>query len=376
MINKIKNQYNPDVVSAPGETLLEILQTVGMTQSDLAKRMGRPIKTVNEIIKGKTAITPESALQLEKVLRVPARFWNNRERIYREFLAKADEQKKLSENLAWLKSIPVDEMVKLDWIEKAINKIEQISLVLQFFGIAGVEQWKKIWTEPLAVYRKSKTFKSSIEALSVWLRKGEIESQQIICSSYKKPLFNHRLLEIRRLVKEPDPSIFIPRLVKLCSEAGVAVVFIPELKGVRTSGATYWLSSHKAVIQLSLRYKTNDHLWFTFFHESGHILLHEKQIIVEGINGKEELEQEADMFSSNFLIDNQKYNEFISKKDFSKISVTNFAIEVNTAPGIVVGRLQHDNCLPYSHLNDLKISYRWNIPNQSLNRTGKKTPPG
>ena len=51
MINKIKNQYNPDVVSAPGETLLEILQTVGMTQSDLAKRMGRPIKTVNEISK-------------------------------------------------------------------------------------------------------------------------------------------------------------------------------------------------------------------------------------------------------------------------------------------------------------------------------------
>ena len=114
---------------------------------------------------------------------------------------------------------------------------------------------------------------------------------------------------------------------------------------MRTNGATYWLSSHKAVIQLSLRYKTNDHLWFTFFHEAGHILLHEKQIIVEGISGKEELEQGADMFSSNFLIDNQKYNEFVSKGDFSKISVTNFAMEVNTAPGILVGRLQHDKYL-------------------------------
>lgn len=359
MIDKIKNRYTPDVVSAPGDTLLEILQSVQMTQSDLARRMGRPVKTVNEIINGKAAITPETALQLEKVVRVPARFWNNREKLYREALAKADEQKKLSENLVWLKSIPVSEMIKLDWIKKADNRIEQLSLVLQFFGIAGIEQWKNIWTEPLAAYRKSKTLKTKIEPLSVWLRKGEMESQQIDCSPYKKSAFKNILTEIRSLAKEPEPDLFLPRLVGLCAKTGVAVVLIPELKDVRASGATYWLSSHKAVIQLSLRHKTNDHLWFTFFHEAGHILYHEKQMIVDGLDGKEEFEKEANLFAGDFLINQMKYQEFVAKGIFNKNSVTDFASELDTAPGILVGRLQHDQHLPYSHLNDLKISYRW-----------------
>ena len=87
MHNPIQNQYLPDYVSPPGETLLELIEELGMSQTELAQRMERPKKTINEIIKGKTAITPETALQLEKVLGPPADFWNNRERIYRQHLA-------------------------------------------------------------------------------------------------------------------------------------------------------------------------------------------------------------------------------------------------------------------------------------------------
>ena len=58
MSNPIQNQYVPDVVSPPGETLLEILEDRGMSQAELAERTGRPKKTINEIIKGKAALTP------------------------------------------------------------------------------------------------------------------------------------------------------------------------------------------------------------------------------------------------------------------------------------------------------------------------------
>ena len=80
MSNPIQNQYAPDVVSPPGETLLEILEDRGMSQAELAERTGRPKKTINEIIKGKVALTPETAIQLERVLGTPASFWNNRDR--------------------------------------------------------------------------------------------------------------------------------------------------------------------------------------------------------------------------------------------------------------------------------------------------------
>lgn len=80
----MQNAYRPDFVSPPGETLLETLETIGMSQAELAKRMGHPIKTINEIIQKKAAITAETALQLEQVLHIPASFWLKREQQYRE----------------------------------------------------------------------------------------------------------------------------------------------------------------------------------------------------------------------------------------------------------------------------------------------------
>jgi HTH-type transcriptional regulator/antitoxin HigA len=91
MSNIVQNQYNPDYVSPPGETLAEILEDREMSQAELADRMGRPKKTINEIIKGKAEITAETALELEKVLGTPAQFWNEREGRYRESLARKKE---------------------------------------------------------------------------------------------------------------------------------------------------------------------------------------------------------------------------------------------------------------------------------------------
>jgi HTH-type transcriptional regulator / antitoxin HigA len=92
MVSKLQNEYEPDSVSAPGETLLETLETLGMSQDELAKRMGRPVKTINEIMQKKAAITSETALQLEQVLHIPASFWLKREQNYREFLARLSQE--------------------------------------------------------------------------------------------------------------------------------------------------------------------------------------------------------------------------------------------------------------------------------------------
>jgi len=84
----MKNQFTPDYAVPPGETLLETLEAISMSQAELAERMDRPKKTINEIIKGKAAITPETALQFERVLGISSGFWNNLERNYQETLAR------------------------------------------------------------------------------------------------------------------------------------------------------------------------------------------------------------------------------------------------------------------------------------------------
>lgn len=87
MISNIRqNEYYPDSVSAPGETLLETIETIGISQLELAEHMKCSIEWISELIQGKAVITPEVALQLEQILLIPASFWLKREQYYREYL--------------------------------------------------------------------------------------------------------------------------------------------------------------------------------------------------------------------------------------------------------------------------------------------------
>src|SRR6266700_8057957 len=78
----------PDIALPPGELLAETLETLGLSQADLARRAGRPAQAINEMIRGTKEITPDTALQLERVLGVPAHIWTRLEADYRCNLAR------------------------------------------------------------------------------------------------------------------------------------------------------------------------------------------------------------------------------------------------------------------------------------------------
>ncbi len=360
MSDTSKNQYHPDIVSPPGDTLQEVLESMGMSQAELAERTGRPKKTINEIVKGKAAITPETAIQFERVLGIPATFWNNREQAYRENLAQLEAQKRLEQQIEWLKTIPYRRMISLGWIDAFQDKAQQLDEVLKYFSVASTELWEKLWLNPEAVYRKSPAFESEPGATAAWLRKGEIEANSIPCEAFDERCFRQALDHARSLtVKTPD--LFVPELKSTCARCGVAVAFVHELPGTRASGATRWVSPNKALIQLSLRHKTDDHLWFTFFHEAGHILLHGKRdIFIEEEDGQDGKEHEADEFARDLLIPSDEIRRFRpSGLHYSKGDIINFATQIGISPGIIVGRLQHDGLLPPSHCNDLKKHLAW-----------------
>lgn len=358
MSSTMQNQFVPNYAVPPGETLLDTLEALGMSQAELADRTGRPKKTINEIIKGKSEITSETALQLERVLGVPAGFWNNLERNYQEAKARLAEEERLLHHIAWLKEIPVAVMIKRGWIQPFRDKVQQLQEVLNYFGVASPELWQARWHDPGVAYRESSSFRSHPGAVAAWLRKGEIEAHKIVCSSYDIFKFKAALGFIRELTRK-QPEIFQPEMKRLCAEAGVAVVFVPELPNIHISGATWWLTPNKAVILLTLRHKSDDQLWFSFYHEAGHILLHGKKDVFleeEISDGKEE---EANSFAGDFLIPSRKYQQFISATKLSKVSINNLSDELGIAPGIVVGRLQHDKRLPFTHCNDLKRKLIW-----------------
>jgi len=365
MANKIVNEYEPDFVSSPGETLLETIEYLGISQVDLAIRTGRPSKTINEIIKGKTAITTETALQLERALGVPASFWMNSQRHYDEHAMRVAEKEQLERNTRWMTLFPVSAMIKMRWITKYTDKVSQLRELLNFFGVASPDAWNKYQSKYKELHRKSYKYEVDQYALAAWLRRGELLAQQIECKPYDRERFKDTLRKIRRLTLE-NSDIFREELYKLCLESGVIFLIVPELPKIRVSGVAHWLTmdkADKAVIQLSLRHKTDDHFWFSFFHESAHILQEFKKGVFVDESRKreyeEDLERKADEFASEMLVPAVALTKFIKNADFSKKAISAFANQIGVSPGIVVGQLQHFGCLPYSHCNELKRILEW-----------------
>lgn len=354
-----RHAFRPDYAVPPGDTVLEVLRSLGMTQAELAGRTGRPRKTINEIIKGKAAITAETAIQFEMVLGVPASMWLGLERDYQETIARTKESRELALAKGWLDGLPVRKMVEYGWLEDRGDPAGKVREALSFFGVASPEAWQVVWTAPDAALRESKAFQSQPGAVAAWLRRGEIEARRIECRPHSSRLFRETLRRVRSLTRGSVDGIE-KSLASLCAEAGVAVVFVPELPGARLSGATRWLAPDKALVQLSLRYRTDDQLWFTFFHEGAHILLHGKEARIEEEDGASGEEEEASRFAADFLIPPKQYRAFTcAHRRPTKRAVASFAADLGIAPGIVVGRLQHDGFVPWGHLNGLKRKLTW-----------------
>lgn len=355
MATKNEYLYSPDLFSSPGETLMETLKAKGMSQYEFAIRSNMSPKNVNEIIKGKAPIKEKTAIHFERVLGIPARFWLNLESQYRESLEKVKEKKLLSSYVELLRKFPIADMVRRGWLKKCETNVDQLLELLSFFRVSSPEQLNNKTLLFNAVSFRNSKFQSDPYALKVWLQKGENDATEIECNPYNERSFLDQLNHIRKLTT----SHFGPAkqdLIKKCASAGVAVVVVPEIGKARVSGATRWLNPNKALIQLSQRYKTDDHFWFTFFHEAGHILLHGKKDIFLEVDGvKTNKETEADKFASNFLIPESEYTEFIRRHPHPTIKdIKMFSKKIGTSVSIIVGRLQHDKIIPYSKFNSYK----------------------
>jgi len=356
---KPTHTYEPDFVTPPGEILEEKLQELGMSQAELADRIGRTKKTVNEIIKAKAPLLPETAIQLERVLGIPARFWTNAEANYRQFLAFQEETRRLAEQREFLKELPTAQLVKAGWLPKRADPVARLRDMLQFFGVASLDALSQIGKVKRLAFRQSAAHKVNQYALLAWLRIGEIEAQKIQCVPYDSKTFRHALHSIRNeLCNKPVPEAAV-QMVQACAESGVALVFVPEIPGCRAWGVTQWISPERAILQLSLRGKTDDQFWFTFFHEAAHILHHpKKDIYVEMDNQQDEREQQANAFARDILIPPQDWKKVALARPRSASEVRTWAERLNVPPGVLVGRLQHERMLPWTHLNGLKVKLR------------------
>jgi addiction module HigA family antidote len=348
---------------APGEILAETLEEREMSQSELARRMGRPVKTINEIVNGKAAITTDTAIQLELALGISADVWNNLETSFRAHLSRERLHASLETHAEWAEGFPINDLVRAELIDRPASRAEKVALLLRYFGVSSPKAWEGQWQPQCASLRASAAHESSFPALTAWLRWGELVAGREEAPLFDAAAFRGQLPAIRSLTRQ-DPMAALEQAQEMCREAGVLVVLVPEFKETSLSGAARHLASRRALIQLSARHKTDDQLWFTFFHEAAHILEDRDGDRVDPANPAERVEDEAeraaDQFARETLVDPRAFAEFREAGSFDEAEpIRRFAKEAGVSPGIVVGRLQREGLLSWSKLNDLKKRVRF-----------------
>lgn len=355
--------WQPEWAVAPGEVLLEVLQERRMTQSELARRMGRPLKTINEIIKGKAALTAETSIQLERALGIRAAFWNNLEATYRGTIARRQAALELDRESVWASKFPIKELRRWGKIGGRGTNAEAINDLLSFFRVSSRQTWEEIWSKPVAVFRGSKASAWKVESVAAWLRWGEADAEQVSTKDFDEARFRQALKKIRSLTAREPFSTSLDEAIRLCADAGVVLIATPELPGAPISGAARWLTKKRALIQVSLRYKSQEQFWFSFFHEAGHLLSDSvrRREFVDVVDSDEDDADEvnANQFARNELIPSSEWEGFTAERDFSPSTVRAFAHRLGISPGIVVGRLQRDDFIGAAQLNGLKRPLKW-----------------
>lgn len=350
----------------PGYYVKQYLSSQGMKQSELADRLGTSEKTISNLVNGKIEkLSPELIRGLALSFGTSEILWKN---LNERYLAKLDlirKSQQLEEDKKVFKQMDYSFWVRHGWVKqtsKIEEKIEELRRYLKVSSLTVLQNSNFLVQYKMAVTEVQE--KNVINA-NAWIQTAINMANSTVTKPVNLKYLRSKLDCIRKMTLEA-PEDFLPKLRNIFEESGIAFVMVPNLKNCGINGAVKWLGEDKVLLALSDRRKYSDVFWFALFHEIRHVFQKKKAHIIVSVdkdievNSKiniENLEADADKFAQNFLIKPKDYAEFIKSKDFSRAAVEKFAEDIKIQPGIVVGRLQRDGYIDFSHLNSLKQRY-------------------
>lgn len=343
----------------PSSTISDLLSKRGMSVADFDAVALLRATSLSDVLAGYRAIDQSMAEALEKHLGGSRGFWIRRERQYRESLAVEADQS-LARYLQHI--LPIRDMVAYGWLRAFGRSDSDVDAAIRFFDVTSKEEFKGRYEDLASAlsFRRSETFDLEVGALAAWMRAVELEASSISCSAWNRAGLREAVERIKPLTWEREPAQFLPKLRAICAEVGVAVTIVRAPRGCPVSGATKLLSPTKALIALSFRHLTDDHFWFSFFHEVGHLVLHKNEdTFVESTNMEvSRFEDEANRFASSVIVPDEHRKRF-EELPANKYEIVRFSRAVGISPGLIVGQMQHGKMLRHNQMNRLKRRFAW-----------------
>lgn len=366
-------------ITPPGRILKKELEARGWDQKDLATIMGRPPQAINEIINGTKRITPETALELAEALGTSAELWTNIEAKYRLALAQREAENVTPKDSIARRSrlfslVPLQAIIKRGWLKvKDASNVDECEKALkEFLGISTLDEQPKLAVN----FRHSVERGPEAACLTAWLKRAEHLAKSQTVGEFRREHLEASIPKLLTYSRRPENVKLIPQMLL---DQGVHFVIVPHLDKTYVDGAMFFLEGGNPVVAMSLRLSRVDCFWFTLMHELAHITSGHTGGHVD-MEGSEAGEVDAEEIEANekardWLVNQKALKLFVArtKPYFGRAAIERFAAEQGRHPGIVLGQLQKQGHVPYSHLRQLLVNVKahlaeWNdIPGPARN---------
>lgn len=343
----------------PGEYIRDEIEARGWTQEDLAEILARPLRTVNQIILGKVAVTAQTAQELAAAFGTSPELWLNLESAYRLALANTAHDE-VAQRSSLFKFAPVKDMQRRNWIKQVSDPREIEAELLRFFSTETLDV-----RPPLGVAaRMSTSYESLNPSQFAWLFRAKQLGETVDAAPFDENTFKNGLQRLHQLTTSEQEVRHVPRVL---AEMGVRFVVVQHLPKTKIDGAVIWADALRPIVALSLRHDRIDGFWHTLAHEMIHVL-HGDGSLDDNLVGASRTgtsstaieEVLADKGAADFLIPDEKIRSFIVRNQprFSRARIAQFANLHRIHPGIVIGQLHHRGAMPYSHVREMLVGVR------------------
>jgi plasmid maintenance system antidote protein VapI len=353
-------EFKPLWVSPPGDSISAALAARSLTIEDLARETELGEDAAQALLRGRYPLGNQLAERLADLIGGSVGFWLRREEMYRRRLPRQTYDSETVSESEFFDRLPIRDMKAFGWLAP-FNSATTRAAILQFFQSSdGGWQENGLSLSKAVAFRTSDGYETNPISVAAWLRQGAIVAERSPCGPLNKDGLSAAIPELRALSRIKEPKIFFPKLMNIGRQNGVVIVFVRTPSGCRASGATYLRTDGAGIVQLSFRYRTDDHFWFTLFHELGHLLLHTgSPLFLEGPEYIPDIEeQEANEYAAQTLVPSEFGSELASLESGFK-PIMKLARKIGVSPGILVGQMQHRGLLRYGQMNFLKVRYDW-----------------
>jgi len=347
----------PAEVFPPGDFIKEELDARGWTQDDLARILGKPLPTVNQIIKGKRAIIADTATRLAAAFGNSPKFWMNLEATWQlHQQGRVPDAANVRSRARLYDLVPIREMERRGWLRETKTSKELECELLRFLDMRTLNDVPDRASARASIQGKHARM---TPAQWAWCRRALQVGRLVHVQRLARSKLPQVIRTLRAMTAEPEEIRHVP---KVLADAGVRFVVVEHLSHTKIDGAALWPSRNAPVLAMSMRYARVDYFWFTLLHEVSHILNEDRTVadadILQAAKHRDESEERANKQAAAWLIPPEKLESFIARTTplYSAQRILNFARRMGVHSGIVVGQLKFRGELDWNQYNRLERS--------------------